>query len=65
MSGLRICQALSTEHGHLTQTDKYGHHVTFVHSSQYVIQLVVTRDKPELGVYTKRPSVTESRPDLT
>lgn len=41
MLGLRICQALSVEHGRLTQTDKYGRQVTFVISSQNVIQLVV------------------------
>lgn len=65
MSGLRICPEHSAEHGYLTQTDKYGHHVTFVLPSQCVIQLVVTQDKPELRGYTKRPSVTQSRADLT
>lgn len=33
--------------------------------SHYVIQLVVTQDKPELRGYTKRPSVTTSLTGLT
>lgn len=44
----------------MTQIDKYGRHVTFAVSSQYVIRLVVIQDKPEFGLYTKRPSVTST-----
>lgn len=62
---LRICEAFLTEHGQLTQIDKHGHQVTFVVSMQYVIQLVVTQDEPELRLYTKRPSVTQGWADLT
>lgn len=63
MSGLHTGQVLSERH--LTQTHKYGHRVTFVAISQYIIKLVFTQDKPELRGDTKRPSVTQNQADLT
>lgn len=37
---------------------------TFVVSLQDVIQLAVMKDKPEVGGYTKKPSVTQRQADL-